>query len=346
MRNSIYLSKKPVELRADLLMEYARDFREIWCHVPPTEKRHSRLDSICEDVSAKYGSPGALGVLYFYDVLGEPYYAFKDAKLAPGLNATHSVGEFVLSVPAWKGSRAHSEFMECFAELARRMEEAYGNAWLVEMSKRSDSVYAKFGFDDDEEADPALFDPDVVRPGNDMKFLCDCGQFKGFKRFRGKCGDFALGPDGRTGLGFYYNDSERHCHDFVSLGNGKFFRNMGYVDRGYVSDRHHGYSYYVRARNLDEKKITVIPRIGCSADSMYEPANAFGSVEEFALERAASGGLKLGDACYLYRVVVGPDGERRSSSATACWDGGKWIDFYSEAEIKDWPELKPGWKPA
>lgn len=40
MRNSIYLSKKPVELRADMLLNYDKSFDEVWCYVPGSEKRY------------------------------------------------------------------------------------------------------------------------------------------------------------------------------------------------------------------------------------------------------------------------------------------------------------------
>ena len=345
MRNSVYLSKKPIEHRADILLEFDKDFEEVWCHVPCSEKRYSDLASICARVSEKFDSPGALGVLYYFDVLGDPYMVFKDGRLATGARVSHNFGTFFISLPAWKQNHEHSEFMECATELVREMEKAYGSTWLVDMKKRSDSLYVRLGFNDDSELDPALLDPDKTMSGNDIKFLCDCGQFDNRKTFKSKCG-FAFGKDGSVGVGFYYNDIKLGCSDYISEGHGRFFRNMGYVDRGYVSNRHSGYSYYVRARNLDENKINVLPRLGHSAENIYEPANAFGSVEEFELERAAAGGLKLGDACYLYSVVVDPEGERRSVSATACWDGSKWIDYYRETEIKDWPEIEPGWKTA
>ena len=342
MRNSIYLSENPVEFKADLLLEFDKDFDEIWCHVPCSEKRYSDLASICENVSKKFDSPDALGVLYYFDVLGNPCTVFKNGCLSKGLKVSHNFGTFFISLPSWKRNYEHSEFMECAAELMREMEKAYGSAWFVDMKKRSDSLYVRFGFNDDVKTDSDFLDPEIVMRGNDIKFLCDCGQFKNRKSFKSKC-DFALGADGCVGLGFYYNDIKLGCHDYVSAGDNRFFRNMGYVDRGYVSDRHSGYSYYVRARNLDEKKVNVLPRLGCSSEKIYEPARAFSSVEEFALERAAAGGLRLGDACYLYCVATDPDGEKRSISCTACWDGSKWIDYYRETEIKDWPELEPGW---
>jgi len=341
MRNSIYLSKKPVESRADLLLEFKKDFMEVWCHVPCSEWRFLDLEAVCDRVSEKYGSPGLLGVLYYYDVLGNPYSVFSGARLASGLAVSHNVGDFTFSVPMWRRNFEYSKFMECVSELLREMESAYGSAWIIELRKRSDTIYVKIGFNDGAE-ETGFLDPSSVKDGNDMKFLCDCGQFKSRKLFRSEC-DFALDRAGRVGAGFYYNDSGAGCHDYVSVGNGRFFRNMGYVDSGYVSDRHSAYSYYVRARNIDEKKIRVLPRIGCSSEKIYEPARAFRSVEEFALERAAAGGLRIGDACYMYDVVVDSSGKKRSVNCTACWDGSKWVDYYKETEIKDWPasELAP-----
>lgn len=284
-------------------------------------------------------------MLDYYDVLGSPGSVFQNAALAPGLQVSHNLGVFFLSIPLWRKKREYSQFMLCVADLVAEMEKAYGgDVWLIEVKKRSDSIYVKLGFNDGAAADPALFDPLRTLAGNDVKFLCDCGQFKDRRHFRSKCG-FALDSDGRVGAGFYYNDIKLGCSDYVSRGDGRFFENMGYVDRGYVSDRHSGYSYYVRARNLDEKKVNVLPRIGCSKEKIYESSKAFSSVEEFALERAAAGGLRLGDACYMYDEVVDPSGKRRSVSCTACWDGSKWVDYYRETEIKDWPasELAPGW---
>lgn len=345
MRDSIYFSKKPAEFRADLLLEFKKEFMEVWCRVPRSERRFRDLDAVCGRVSEKFESPGLVGVLYYYDVLGNPHSVFQGARLAPGLKVSHNLGVFFLSLLAWKKNYECSRFMLCVADLIAEMERTYGygDVWLIEVNKRSDSIYVKLGFNDGAE-ETGFLDPSMVKDGNDMKFLCDCGQFKSRKLFRSECG-FALDQAGRVGAGFYYNDSGAGCHDYVSAGNGRFFRNMGYVDRGYVSDRHSAYSYYVRARNIDEKKIRVLPRIGCSSEKIYEPARAFRSVEEFALERAAAGGLRIGDACYMYDVVVDPSGEKRSVSCIACWDGSKWVDYYKETEVKDWPasELDPGW---
>ena len=344
MRNSIYLSKNPVEFKADLLLNYDKDFDEVMCHVPHTEKRRSELDVVCRRVSEKFGSSDLIGVMYYYDVLGSPHSVFQGAKLAPGLNVSHNLGVFFLSLPAWKKNYEHSQFMLCIADLIAEMERTYTNAWLIEVKKRSDSIYVTLGFNDDAKTDPALFDPFRTLNGNDIKFLCDCGQFRNRAHFKSKC-DFTLGADGYVGLGFYYNDVKLGCSDYVSRGDGKFFKNMGYVDSGYVSDRHSGYSYYVKARNINEKKVNVLPHIGCSGEKIYKPSRAFHSIEEFILERTAAGGLQIGDACYMYDVVVDPSGEKRSVSCTACWDGSKWVDYYKETEIKDWPvsELAPGW---
>ena len=344
MRNSIYLSKNPIEFKADLLLNYDKDFNEVWCYVPHTEKRHSDLDAICKRVSEKFESPGLIGVLYYYDVLGNPHSVFQEARLASGLKVSHNLGVFFLSLPSWKKNYEYSQFMLCVSDLIAEMERIYGDVWLIEVKTRSDSIYVKLGFNDDAKTNSALFDQLRILDGNDIKFLCDCGQFKNRKQFRSKC-DFALDANGYVGIGFYYNDIKLGCSDYVSCGDGSFFKNMGYVDRGYVSNRHSGYSYYVRARNLNEKKVNVLPRIGCSSEKIYEPSRAFHSVEEFALERAAAGGLRIGDACYMYDVVVDPSGEKRSVSCTACWDGSKWVDYYKETEVKDWPasELDPGW---
>lgn len=344
MRNSIYLSKNPIEFKADLLLNYDKKFDEVMCYVPYTEKKRSDLDTVCKRVSEKFESPDLIGVLYYYDVLGNPHSVFQGAKLAPGLKVSHNLGVFFLSLPAWKKNYEYSQFMLCIADLVAEMERTYGNAWLIEVNKRSDSIYVTLGFNDDAKEDPVLFDPIRTLDGNDIKFLCDCGQFRNRAHFKSKC-DFTLGADGYVGLGFYYNDIKLGCSDYVSLGDGRFFKNMGYVDHGYVSDRHSGYSYYVRARNINEKKVNVLPHIGCSGEKIYKPSRAFHSIEEFILERTAAGGLQIGDACYMYDVVVDPSGEKRSVSCTACWDGSKWVDYYKETEIKDWPvsELAPGW---
>ena len=344
MRNSIYLSKNPIEFKADLLLNYDKKFDEVMCYVPYTEKRRSDLDAVCKRVSEKFESPDLIGVLYYYDVLGNPHSVFQGAKLAPGLKVSHNLGVFFLSLPAWKKNYEYSQFMLCIADLIAEMERIYGNAWLIEVNKRSDSIYVTLGFNDDANGDPALFDPFRTLDGNDIKFLCDCGQFRNRAHFKSKC-DFTLGADGYVGLGFYYNDIKLGSSDYVSLGDGRFFKNMGYVDHGYVSDRHSGYSYYVKARNINEKKVNVLPHIGCSDEKIYKPSRAFHSIEEFVLERTAAGGLQIGDACYMYDVVVDPSGEKQSVSCTACWDGSKWVDYYKETEIKDWPisELASGW---
>ena len=210
--------------------------------------------------------------------------------MAPGLKVSHNLGVFFLSLPAWKKNYEYSQFMLCIADLIAEMERIYGNAWLIEVKKRSDSIYVTLGFNDDAKRDSALFDPLRTLDGNDIKFLCGCGQFRNRAHFKSKC-DFTLGADGYVGLGFYYNDVKLGCSDYVSRGDGKFFKNMGYVDSGYVSDRHSGYSYYARARNINEKKVNVLPHIGCSGEKIYRPSRAFHSIEEFILERVAAGGL-------------------------------------------------------
>lgn len=343
MRNSIYFSKNPVEFKADLLLKYDKDFDEVWCYVPHTEKRRSDLDAVCRRVSEKYESHGLVGVLYYYDVLGNPYSVFHGARLASGLKVSHNLGVFFLSLPAWKKNYEYSQFMLCIADFIAEMERTYGNVWLIELNKRSDSIYVKLGFNDDAKTDPALFDPFRTLDGNDIKFLCDCGQFKNRKHLRSKC-DFALDANGHIGTGFYYNDIKLGCSNYVSRGNGRFFKKMGCIDSGgHVSDGHSSYSYYVRASNINEKKINVLPHIGCSSEKIYK--KAFHSVEEFALERAAAGGLRIGDACYMHDIVIDSSGEKQSVSCIACWDGSKWVDYYKETEIKDWPasELAPGW---
>lgn len=108
MHNSIYLSKNPVEFKADLLLNYDKNFNEVWCHVPYTEKRHSDLYAICNRVSEKFESPGLVGVLYYYDVLGNPYSVFQGARLASGLKVSHNLGVFFLSLPAWKKNFEYS----------------------------------------------------------------------------------------------------------------------------------------------------------------------------------------------------------------------------------------------
>lgn len=345
MRNSIYFSKNPVEFKADLLLKYDKDFDEVWCYVPHTEKRYSDLDAICKRISEKYESHDLVGVLYYYDVLGNPYSVFHGARLASGLKVSHNLGVFFFSLPAWKKNYEYSQFMLCIADLIAEMERTHGGAWLIEVKKLSDSIYVKLGFNDDAKTDSALFDPLRTLDGNDIKFLCDCGQFKNRRHFRSKC-DFALDANGHIGAGFYYNDIKLDCFDYVSCGNGRFFKKMGCIDSGgHVSDGHSSYSYYVRASNINEKKVNVLPHIGCSSEKIYKPSRAFHSVEEFALERAAAGGLRIGDACYMYDVVVDSSGEKQSVSCIACWDGSKWVDYYKETEIKDWPasELAPGW---
>ena len=326
-----------------MLLEYSKEMREIWCHIPPTETRYSRLGAVCKTVSEKLGMPGLFSIVNHYDVLGHPYGVFTDAALSPSLNPTHSLCNIAMYLPAIRKKTKSSEDMGYITEFIRGMESTYGSAWIVDIIGRTDSIYVKIGFNDAGLSDPRVLDSDRTLPGNDIKFLCDCGQFKSERGFVSEC-DFAVNPNGVVGCGFYYNDSRRGCSDYISLGNGKFFKNMGYVDRGYVSDRHSGYSYYVRARNIDEGKITVIPYRGCPEDEKFSPDHAFGSVEEFALFREASGGLRIGDACYVYRVIVDPDGERRSTSSIICWDGSKWVDFYNETEVKDWPVLSQGWK--
>lgn len=343
VRNSIYISKHPTEMRADLLLEYSKQDEEVWCRVPYTEKRHSDLDTICKRISEKFESPGLIGVLYYYDVLGNPHSVFQGTRLASGLKASHNLGVFFLSLPAWRKNYKYSQFMLCIEDLIAEMEKTYGDAWLIEVNKRSDSIYVKLGFNDGAKVDSALFDPLRTLDGNNAKFLCDCGQFRNMAHFKSKC-DFTLGANGYVGLGFYYNSVKLGCCDYVSLGDGRFFQNMGYVDRGYVAYKHSGYSYYVRARNIDEKKVVVRPRLGHSDDDIYVPVNAFHSIEEFALERSLAGGLRPGDACYLYCEVVDPEGESRSVSDIACWDGSKWIDYYKETEIENWPALQAGWR--
>lgn len=330
-------------MRADMLLEYDKNTMEVWCRIPPTKTRYSRLKTVCKEISEQLDMPGLFGIVTCYDVLGSPDVVFKNAELAPGLCSTHSLCDIFMSLPVLRRKTKDSEQMKYVTALIEGMESAYSSAWMLEIVGRSDAIYVKIGYKDNGLIDPRVLDPDKTLPGNDVKFMCGCGQFKSKRSFTSKC-DFAVSDRGVVGRGFYYNDSTRGCNDYISLGNGRFFQNMGYVDRGYVSNMHSGYSYYARARNIDEDKVTVIPRGGCPDEEKFSPGRAFGSVEEFALFREASGGLQIGDACYLYTVVTDPDGDRRSVSGIVCWDGSKWVDFYRETEVKNWPVLRHGWK--
>ena len=328
-------------MRADMLLEYSRHNMEIWCRIPSTDTRAHKLTGVCRKISKNLDMPGLFGVVTCHDVLGSPDIVFKNAEFTPGLRPMHSLCNISMSLPVLRRKTKDSEKMKYVTALIEGMESAYNSAWMLEIVGRSDAIYIKVGYNDVGLLDPRILDPDKTLPGNDVKFMCDCGQFKSKRGFTSSC-DFAVDSNGVVGRGFYYNDSERGCHDYVSLGDGRFFQNMGYVDRGYVSEMHSGYSYYARARNIDEKKVTVIPYRGCSDDEKFSPNHAFSSVEEFALFREASGGLQIGGACYLYTVVTDPDGDRRSVSGIVCWDGSKWVDFYRETEVTDWPALKSG----
>lgn len=346
MRNSIYISKHPTELRADLLLEYSKQDGEVWSNVPCGNQRWNRLDSVCEDAAKQLDLPGVFGIVNYYDVLGGPNDVFLHGKLAPGnIQPIYSFCDISMPMTLLKQRRARdSECMKCAAMLLEKIESAYKSSWIVKVRRISDYMYVKVGLDGDcPKSGLEAFDSAKVMPGNDVKFLCNCGQFNGLQTFKSKC-RFAIRQDGVVETGFYYNDSGHGCHDRISLGNGRFFQNMGYVDRGYVAHKHSGYSYYVRARNIDEKKVVVRPRLGHSDDGIYVPVNAFHSIEEFAVERSLAGGLKPGDACYLYCEVVDPEGESRSVSDIACWDGSKWIDYYRETEIENWPALQAGWR--
>lgn len=334
-------------MRADLLLEYSKQDEEVWSNVPCRGWRWNRLESVCEDAAKQLNSPGFFGIVSYYDVLGHPNDVFLHGKLASGvIQPAYSFCDISMPMTLLKRRARASECMRWAAVLLEKIESAYKTSWLVEVRRMSDYMYVKVGFAGDfHKTDLEVFDSAKVMPGNDIKFLCDCGQFNGVQAFKSKC-YFALRQDGVVGSGFCYNDSAHDCRVSISLGNGCFFQNMGYVDRGYVAYKHSGYSYYVRARNIDEKKVVMKSHLGQTDDgiSIYEPHNAFHSVEEFAVERGLAGGLKLGDACYLYCEVVDPEGKSRSVSTIACWDGSKWIDYYRETEIENWPILQVGWR--
>ncbi len=332
-------------MRADLLLEYSKQDEEVWSNVPCSTRRWNRLETVCEDAAKQLNFPGFFRIVSYYDVLGGPNDVFLHGKLASGgIQPIYSFCDIAVPMPLLKRRARASESLKYAAMLLEKIESAYKSSWLVKVRRISDYMYVKVGFGNDcLKSDLEVFDPAKVMPGNDIKFLCDCGQFNGMRAFKSKC-SFALSQDGVVETGFYYNDSAHDCHDSISLGNGCFFWNMGYVDRGYVAYKHSGYSYYVRARNIDEKKVVVRPRLRHPDVDVYDPANAFHSIEEFAIERSLAGGLKLGDACYLYCEVVDPEGESRSVSTIACWDGSKWVDYYKETEIENWPVLEPGWR--
>ena len=345
MRNSIYISEHPIEMRADLLLEYSKQDGEVWSNVPCNNQRWNRLESVCEDAAKQLNLPGLFGIVSYYDVLGNSNDVFLHGKLAlGGIQPIYSFCDISMPMTLLKRRARDSECMKCAAMLLEKIESAYKSSWMIEVRRMSDYMYVKAGFAGDfHNSDLEVFDSTKVMPGNDVKFLCDCGQFNGMQAFKSKC-NFALRQDGVVETGFYYNDSAHDCRDSISLGNGCFFQNIGYVDRGYVAYKHSGYSYYVRARNIDEKKVVVRPRLRHPDAGMYDPTNAFHSIEEFALERGLAGGLKIGDACYLYCEVVDPEGESRSVSTVACWDGSKWVDYYRETEIENWPALESGWR--
>lgn len=348
--DSIYLTDRPAEMRADMLLEYDRGSRTVRRCVSCREARYGKLDALAAGVSIEAMCPGLFSVLDYWDVLGRPSNVFFGGRLAPDLQPAKNVAVFTLSLIAARKHflRAWTESDEksCISLLADRVSAAYGKARVLEVRGRSDAVYVDVGFSDGERLDPALMDPDSPLPGNDVKFFCDCGQFKNKGEFLSKRA-FVKDASGNAAAGFYYNDSGLDCADYVSTGGGGFFRNLGYVDRGYVSHRHSAYSYYARARNLDESKVRFIPRLGRAEGDIFSPDAAYGSVEEFAVHRAATEeGLRPGDACYMYATVVDPEGEPRSVTAYPVWDGARWIDYYRETEISGWPELEPGWRMA
>lgn len=329
MRNSIYISKNPTEFRADLLLEYNKKYDEIWRIVPHTEQRYIDLKTFANN----FEKPGLFDIISYFDVLGSPYSLFRDGKLFTKVKASHNLAFFSFYIPSYSGNYVYSEFMECITKFIKGLEDIYGGSvWVLNIEKHSDVINIQLCFNDDFEIDSALSDPNKLMPGNNIKFLCYCGQFRNKKRFLSEL-FFTKKTNGYVGAGFYYNDIEYNCEYIVSKGNNKFFKNI----RGdIILKKSSAYSYYARAWNIDNAKLTWFNKSGTvNLLAVYNKNNSFYSIEEFKLLREIAGGLKLGDSCILLDPsTLITDSDVIVDPIYVCWDGSKWVNYYTEVEIK------------
>ena len=349
----IYLSPRPREIRADLMLTYDRESETVLCAVPRASARFAALRDAVEAEARRQGRPGAFEVVDFQDRLGRPRAVFYMGQLRQGgCSRGGSVATIYADlIPA---VAAESDRMAAGAALVRALEPVFQEVRLLRMEPRSGVIRMTLGVDDGSGPPSGVLGPYVVWPGNNAKFLCDCGQFPDRAKFKSKCW-FAVGAgDGGAGVGrgFFYNDASRGYADYVSLGNGRFFRSLSYVDKAQPGAGEGGAcSWRATARNIDEKRVEWAgpdPSLPANVSDGFaggSSSNAFGSVEEAELTLAAQGRLRPGVACYLARRMKGPNGSVRAQSVDACWDGSRWVDYDTEAELKGWPDPWPGWTP-
>ena len=176
-----------------------------------------------------------------------------------------------------------------------------------------------------------MLNSNKLKSGNNIKFLCNCGQYKNRKEF--KQNTKFTQTNGKVGIGFYYCDLKLGCYDMISMGNNKYFPNMGDVQCGFVSQLSKDYSYYVRSININKQKIRWYNKLGITDRENYyyyeQPQVYFNSIEEFQLFREVSGGLQPGDSFQM----MYKNKDNCNKVLHLCWDGSKFIDYFNETEF-------------
>lgn len=303
---SVYISACPPEVRAKFLLKYEKRFGEVWAYVPGGSSRFRRLSALVESCSVPGVNPVSL--MEYFDCIGATDALLDSAAavsghqiccVSGGMNGAFGKG--------WTG------YMEVLTEVTRKMEKEFGHVWMFDMHNHSDIHYVYFGFEDKAVDVHGMWSsPDLA--GNDCKFLCRCGQYRGRKAFLEDCPWVVDRTTGHIMRGIAFNDSTNRggCSDWVFRGG----RSAPFMNRGYVGNtladesNGSGYSYLAVARNIDGRKCRFFE---CE----------FGSIEEFVVHREVGGGLRPGD--YFYRKPFGD---------YPLWDGEKWVDQRTERPIK------------
>jgi hypothetical protein len=105
--------------------------------------------------------------------------------------------------------------MDAITRFFKKINSIFKGAWLVNISKCSDTIYIKIGFNDNNKLDPNILNPDIIKPGNNIKFLCDCGNFKNKKDFlyNYNISIMCKNNNNHVGIGFYYLNQDKMCSE-------------------------------------------------------------------------------------------------------------------------------------
>ena len=280
------------------------------------------------DFSIKYWSKNLFEILYYYDVLGYYHSVFLNGKLNKKLFVTHNLCTFVFKYTEFLSLKSKHHYMDVITKFFKKINSIFKGAWLVNISKCSDTINITIGFYDNNKLDPDILNPDIIKPGNNIKFLCDCGNFKNKIDFLYNYNmSIMCKNNNHIGIGFYYLDQDKKCSEYVSMGNGRYFQSASLIKTGYFSNKSTIQSFYTQSVYIDKTKINIIKNgKRCPLEEFIVFGyldKQFNSIEEFKFYIEVIDNLKIGDAFYLDLC----DRQSQISSIICCWDGKQWIKY-------------------